>query len=63
MRLPKKYRLPGDKVLIKKMGDAVILLPMDNLWKSWIEGLNYFSEDFMEARHQPEQQTREDLVP
>jgi antitoxin VapB len=60
VRLPKKYRLPGNKVLIKKMGDAVILLPYDNPWKSWIEGLRLFSDDFMETRPQPDQQKRED---
>ncbi len=63
VRLPKKYRLPGNKVLIKKMGDAVILLPYDNPWKSWIESLNLFSDDFMETREQPEQQKREETYP
>ncbi len=63
VRLPKKYRLPGDKVLIKKMGDAVILLPYDNPWKSWMESLRLFSNDFMETRAQPEQQKREETYP
>jgi antitoxin VapB len=59
VRLPKKYRLPGDKVLIQKIGEAVILLPYDNPWQSWLESLNQFSADFMETRSQPEQQNRE----
>lgn len=59
VRLPKKYRLPGDKVLIHKIGDAVILLPYDNPWQSWLESLSQFSADFMETRPQPEQQKRE----
>jgi antitoxin VapB len=60
VRLPKKYRLPGDKVLIQKIGDAVILLPYDNPWQSWMESLKLFSSDFMETRPQPEQQNREE---
>jgi antitoxin VapB len=60
VRLPKKYRFPGDMVLIKKMGDAVILLPLDNPWQAWMEGLKLFSDDFMETRPQPEPQKRED---
>jgi antitoxin VapB len=60
VRLPKKYRLPGDKVFIQKIGDAVILLPYDNLWQAWLENLNHFSADFMETRIQPKQQTRPD---
>jgi len=63
VRLPKKYRLPGNKVLIKKMGDAVILFPYDNPWKSWTESLELFSDDFMETRPQSEQQKREDSFP
>jgi antitoxin VapB len=60
VRLPKKYRLPGDKVLIQKIGDAVILLPYDNPWLSFMESLKLFSSDFMETRPQPEQQNREE---
>jgi antitoxin VapB len=60
VRLPKKYRFPGDKVLIKKMGEAVILLPYDNPWQSLVESLNLFSSDFLGSRDQPEQQKRED---
>jgi antitoxin VapB len=32
VRLPKEYRFNGDRVLIKKAGDAVILLPEKGSW-------------------------------
>jgi len=60
VRLPKKYRFEGDKVLIKKLGDIVILSPYGDLWKTWAESLSLFSSDFMETRPQPEQQKREE---
>jgi antitoxin VapB len=59
VRLPKKYRFEGDKVLIKKLGNVVILSPYGNPWEAWVESLKLFSSDFMETRQQPEQQKRE----
>ena len=60
VRLPKKYRFPGDKVLIKRVGNAVVLLPYENSWEILFNSLEQFSDDFMASeRQQPEQQERE----
>ena len=60
VRLPKKYRFPGDKVLIKRVGNAVVLLPYQNSWETLFDSLEQFSDDFMEGdRQQPELQERE----
>lgn len=32
VRLPKEYRFEGNEVSIKKVGEAVILLPVNNKW-------------------------------
>ena len=61
VRLPKQFRFKGNKVFIKKMGRATVLLPTDNPWQSLFESLDKFSKDFMEERNQPEQQEREDI--
>ncbi len=61
VRLPKEFRFSGDKVFIKKMGDAVILLPYHNPWQPLVESLDMFSDDFMETRDQPPRQSRADL--
>jgi len=53
VRLPKEYRFRGTKVYVKKMGNAVILIPEHDSWDSLIESLALFSEDFMEERVQP----------
>jgi antitoxin VapB len=60
VRLPKEFRFRGDRVYIKKMGDAVILLPIRNSWKSLTESLAMFTDDFMKERDQLTMQTRED---
>lgn len=61
VRLPKKYRFPGEKVLIKRVGKAVVLLPYQDSWETLFESLEQFSDDFMSDRQQPEEQQRENL--
>jgi antitoxin VapB len=59
VRLPKKYRFSGDKVLIKRVGNAVILLPCQDSWETLFNSLDQFSDDFMVEREQPNEQNRE----
>ena len=63
VRLPKEFRFDGDEVFIKKVGDAVILIPYHAPWNSLFESLKLFSADFMEEREQPSIQDREDAFP
>ena len=61
VRLPKEYRFSGTDVYIKKLHGVVMLIPKDDPWASLVSSLDHFSEDFMTAREQPEQQPREAL--
>ncbi|MBW3623395.1 MAG: antitoxin [Armatimonadetes bacterium] len=61
VRLPKEFRFEGDRVYIKRAGNAVILLPYQEPWRSLFESLDQFTDDFMEYRNQPEAQPRESL--
>ncbi len=63
VRLPKEYRFEGTEVFIKRVGNAVILLPYHEPWQSLIESLDEFPDDFMEARDQPADQEREPVFP
>lgn len=56
VRLPKGFRFEGDEVFVKKVGDAVVLLPRQDSWSTLYESLDGFSEDFMAERSQPETQ-------
>ncbi|HZQ09408.1 MAG TPA: type II toxin-antitoxin system VapB family antitoxin [Anaerolineae bacterium] len=58
VRLPKQFRFRGDRVYIKKMGDAVILLPFHASWDLLKASLSMFSDDFMVEREQPSTQAR-----
>ena len=61
VRLPKEFRFDGTQVFIKKLGNAVVLLPYQNSWQALFDSLEQFSDDFMVSRKQPEQQVREGL--
>jgi len=59
VRLPKNFRFDGDQVFIKKIGNAVVLLPLEKSWQPLLESLDEFSDDFMAERSQPPNQNRE----
>jgi antitoxin VapB len=61
VRLPKEFRIEGDRVYIKRDGDAIVLLPCEKSWQGLLEAIEMFSDDFMEDRNQPEQQQRPEL--
>ncbi len=61
VRLPLEFRFEGTQVYIKRMGNAVLLLPEQDTWQMLFDSLGLFSDDFLEARDQPEQQVRETL--
>jgi antitoxin VapB len=63
VRLPKEFRFDGDEVFIKKVGDAVVLLPYHTPWKTLVNNLQLFSADYMGDREQPPIQDREDTFP
>ena len=62
VRLPKEFQFSGEEVFIQKIGDAVILLPTDKTWETFLHGLNSFSEDLLEeGRNQGEDKGRENF--
>ena len=60
VRLPKKFRFNTDEVIVQQLGDAVILVPMESMWQTFMDGLNSFTDDiFEDGRDQGIQQERE----
>ncbi|MFN6540368.1 MAG: antitoxin [Nostoc sp. EkiNYC01] len=45
--LPEDFQLTGTEVYIKKIGNAIVLIAKDNPWRSLIDSLDNFSDDFM----------------
>ena len=62
VRLPKEYRFSSDEVWVNKIGDIVLLLPIDNQWDSFMQAVDMFSDDFMsDGRATDNVQERESL--
>ena len=59
VRLPKEFRFKGKEVAIKRIGNAVILLPLENAWEALVDSLDKFSDDFMSSRDQGPHQERD----
>jgi antitoxin VapB len=53
VRLPKEYRLTGDSVHIKRLGNAIVLTPKTgNRWAGLFAALDEFPRDFALERNQ-----------
>ncbi|KPV50927.1 virulence factor [Kouleothrix aurantiaca] len=61
IRLPKEYRFRGTQVYVKRVGNAVVLIPEHDSWQTLLDSLELFSDDFMAERQQPAPQARDDL--
>jgi antitoxin VapB len=59
IRLPKAYRFDGSQVFVKRIGNAVVLIPEQHSWQTLFDSLDQFSADFMDEREQPALQPRE----
>jgi antitoxin VapB len=60
VRLPKEFRLPGEEVLVKRVGNAVVLIPENDSWSVLLASLGMF-EGFPEERVQPHDTERDEL--
>jgi antitoxin VapB len=61
IRIPKRLQINDDKVYLKKVGNALYIIPFHNPWQNLIESLDSFTSDFMDNREQPSNQQRESL--
>ncbi len=61
IRIPKQMEIDDDKVIVKKIGNAIYIIPFHNPWQNLIESLDSFTPDFMDNRKQPIDQNRDSL--
>jgi antitoxin VapB len=58
VRLPEEFQFAGKEVLIKRLGVAVILLPKDATWGSYMESVTGFRPGWPDERPGTKRQTR-----
>jgi antitoxin VapB len=63
VRLPKEFRFAGKEVLIKRLGNAIVLLPKAKSWDTLVESLDKFPADFMSEREQQTAIEQRDSLP
>ncbi len=52
--LPEDCHMECPEVFVKRVGRSLLLIPRDvDPWQLFTEGLNQFTDDFMEDRAQP----------
>lgn len=62
VRLPKKFRFKEDEVVVQQLGNAVLLVPKESLWQTFMDGLDGFTSDIFEyGRNQGDQPERDSL--
>lgn len=63
VRLPKEFRLPGDRVRVRHMGNGVLLEPIASDIDTWFAELDRFAEVplFKDGRNQPPSPAGDDL--
>lgn len=58
VRLPKAYRLEGKEVFIKRVGNALVLIPESASWETLFLGLAQFEPGLKLEREQPATQQK-----
>lgn len=54
-KIPVDFKIDDTKVYIKKIGNALFIIPFHKPWQSFFDSLNKFTDDFMTEREQPKQ--------
>jgi antitoxin VapB len=59
VRLPKEFRLPGDSVQVRRLGDSIVLTPKTRgRWPGLFAALDSFPRDFILERIQNQKERR-----
>ncbi|XZE20382.1 antitoxin [Pirellulaceae bacterium SH449] len=60
IKLPHDCHLESSEVIVKRVGRSLVLTPKDvDPWQIFTQGIESFTNDFMQERLQPEQQDRQ----
>lgn len=53
VRIPSEMRTDKSEFIIRQVGDAYIIYPVDDPWSPLRQVIGNFSDDFMSERNQP----------
>ena len=61
VRLPKEFRLEGDEVVVKRVGDTIVLMPKRYSYAALKASLDQLDPDFQIERDQPTEHQERDF--
>ncbi|MFO7924531.1 MAG: hypothetical protein R6U58_12650 [Bacteroidales bacterium] len=61
IRIPHKMKIDDDQVYLKKIGNAIFVIPFHDPWHNLIESVNEFTADFLDDRCQQDIQPRDTI--
>jgi len=61
VRLPKEFRLEGDEVVVKRVGDTIVLMPKRYSYAALKASLGQLDPDFRIERDQPTEHQERDF--
>lgn len=62
VRIPKNYTIDDTELFIHRVGSSIVLTPKQDVWKSFENSIDKFSDDlFEDGREQPGMQERENF--
>ena len=59
IQLPEAFRINDNKVYLKKAGNVIYIIPFHNPWQSFFDSFTQFTDDYLQEREQPYEQSRE----
>ncbi len=60
-QLPDDLQLEDDRYVLKKAGNIVYLIPVNDPWSDMLDAASDFSDDFLQKRKQPAIDKRAEL--
>lgn len=54
VRLPKDFNVNDDKIVMRRLGKMIMLVPENDAWDVFLEGLNGFTDDFFPNGREPQ---------
>lgn len=62
VRIPKRYQFAGERVILKKHGRGLLLIPEEDPWAGLLDAMGQFPSNYMaDGREQGEFEEREAL--
>ena len=61
VRIPREYRIDSDEVTVNRIGKALVLLPKNDSWSLFSEGVREVGEDYPSTIERDKPQKRSDI--